>query len=89
MLKFWCHVQESDGKLVALQSVNNQTCGYDLYDQNLFHLGRPLHVCVQESGFARQSSNRKCFLLAISDLKMHMAEVQEDDSSKQKHLTSI
>jgi len=42
----------------------------------------PLHVRVQGSGFARQSSNSKCFLLAISDLKM--AEVQEDDSSKQK-----
>jgi len=37
---------------------------------------------MQGFGFARQSSNRKCFLLAISDLKM--AEVQEDDSSKQK-----
>ena len=28
----------------------------------------PLHVRVQGSGFARKSSNSKCFLLAISDL---------------------
>ena len=42
----------------------------------------PLHVCVRRFGFARLSSNGKCFLLAISDLKM--AEVQEDDSSKHK-----
>ena len=40
VLLYMYMTQGSDGKLVALQSVNNQTCEYDLYDQHLFRQGR-------------------------------------------------
>ena len=40
LLKFWSHIQGNNGKLVALQSVNNQISGYDIYDQSLLHQGK-------------------------------------------------